>query len=168
MKFLLDESAEYRIAHALRVRGHDVTAIAHDYPRALPDIEVLAIAVAEQRILITNDRDFGELIVRQKLPHTGVIYSRLELAAPVEEKIAVLQRLLSSHQHHLNQFLVVTPRGLYPMSVSLSDMCGWPQQAILNVGRTLRLSRRWPLHVRTTADFNNAKKLPDGFSEIRG
>jgi predicted nuclease of predicted toxin-antitoxin system len=54
-----------------------VTAIAHDYLHALKDSEVLAIAVKEQRIVITNDRDFGELIVRRHLPHAGVILFRL-------------------------------------------------------------------------------------------
>lgn len=41
MKFLLDESAEYRLATFLTDQGHDVTAIAHDYPHALTDVDVL-------------------------------------------------------------------------------------------------------------------------------
>ncbi|MCL4489624.1 MAG: DUF5615 family PIN-like protein [Chloroflexi bacterium] len=73
MKFLLDESADLPLAMFLRESGHDVTAIAHDYPQALKDREVLAIAYREQRILLTNDRDFGELIFRQRLPHSGVV-----------------------------------------------------------------------------------------------
>lgn len=67
MRFLLDESADFPLAAFLKIQGHDVTAIAHDYPHALKDQEVLAIARQEQRILITNDRDFGELLVRQRL-----------------------------------------------------------------------------------------------------
>ena len=62
MRFLLDESAEYRIVAFLTGLGHDVTAIAHDYPHGLPDQQILEIAVSEQRILITNDSDFGELV----------------------------------------------------------------------------------------------------------
>ena len=42
-----------------------VETIAHDYPSALADQEVLSIAVKEKRVLITNDRDYGELIFRQ-------------------------------------------------------------------------------------------------------
>jgi predicted nuclease of predicted toxin-antitoxin system len=38
---------------------------------------VLAIATAEQRVLLTNDKDFGELIFRRRLPHAGVILFRL-------------------------------------------------------------------------------------------
>lgn len=81
MKFLLDESAEFRIAAFLTNQGHDVKTIVREYTPGLPDSEVLAIARHEQRILITNDRDFGELIFRQILPHSGVIYFRLGLAS---------------------------------------------------------------------------------------
>ncbi len=51
MRFLLDESADFPLAAYLRGLGHDVTAIARDYPHALKDREVLAIAQREQRIL---------------------------------------------------------------------------------------------------------------------
>lgn len=62
MRFLLDESVEYRLAAYLSDHGHDVTAIAHDYPASIDDEVVLAIAEREQRILLTNDRDFGNLV----------------------------------------------------------------------------------------------------------
>jgi predicted nuclease of predicted toxin-antitoxin system len=54
MKFLLDENAELRVAAFLRQAGHDVTSMAEDHPRSLPDEQVLAIANAERRILITT------------------------------------------------------------------------------------------------------------------
>ncbi|MBI2887703.1 MAG: DUF5615 family PIN-like protein [Chloroflexi bacterium] len=108
MRFLLDESAEFRIAALLREAGHDVTASARDYPQALADHEVLAIAQREGRILITNDSDFGELIFRQNLPHAGVILLRLGPGATAEDKTARLQHLLTTHQDHLEQFIVVT------------------------------------------------------------
>lgn len=112
MKFLLDESAEFRIALFLRDAGHNVTAIAHEYPQSLPDREVLAIANAEQRILITNDRDFGELIFREKLPHAGVIYFRLPFDTTAAQKINWLQRILTDHSESLTQFIVVMPTRL--------------------------------------------------------
>lgn len=110
MRFLLDESVEYRLASWLSSLGHDVTAIAHDYPGALPDREVLETARRESRILITNDRDFGELIFRLGLSHPGVILLRLG-PAPLEDKMARLGQVLSSHGEQLDAFLVVTPRG---------------------------------------------------------
>ncbi len=47
MRFLLDENVDFPLAAFLRQRGHDVTAIAYEYPHALKDPEVLAIAVQE-------------------------------------------------------------------------------------------------------------------------
>src|SRR5436189_5184871 len=78
MKLLLDQNIDHRLAVYLRALRHDVTAIAFEYPHGLSDEEVLAIAVHEQRILITYDRaDFGELIFRNHHPHCGVILFRL-------------------------------------------------------------------------------------------
>ncbi len=108
MRFLLDESAEFRIATFLSLAGHDVTAIAHDYPHALSDHDVLAIARNEDRVLITNDSDFGELIFRQHLTHAGVIFFRLRPEATAQDKIARLGPLLISHQQDLSRFIVVT------------------------------------------------------------
>ena len=112
MRFLLDENAEFRIAHFLHSEGHDVTAVAHDYPHALADTEVLRIAEIERRVLITNDRDFGELIFLNRLPHAGVIYFRLRLSTTADDKIARLREVLSTHGQELDQFLVVTERNV--------------------------------------------------------
>ncbi|MSQ15801.1 MAG: hypothetical protein EXR50_08065 [Dehalococcoidia bacterium] len=109
MNFILDENAELDFAAFLEELGHDVKVIARDYPRALSDQEILSIASAEQRVLITNDRDFGELIFRQRLPHSGVIYLRLGRSATPEDKIARLELLFSTHQVRLDQFIVITP-----------------------------------------------------------
>ena len=112
MTFVLYESAEYRIATFLRGEGHDVTTIAYDYPHSLSDHDVLRIAHAEGRILITNDRDFGELIFRQHLPHAGVIYFRLPLHSTAAQKIHWLSRILTFHSQDLGRFIGVTPRGI--------------------------------------------------------
>ena len=79
MTFLLDENVEHRIATFLRNEGHDVTTIVEDYTRSIDDREVLHLAQTEGRILITNDRDCGELIFSQQLrvpPHSIVVMRR--------------------------------------------------------------------------------------------
>ncbi|MCE2501501.1 MAG: DUF5615 family PIN-like protein [Dehalococcoidia bacterium] len=63
MQFVIDENMSPFIVTLLRDDGHDVIAVAEDAPR-LPDPEVLAWAVREDRILATFDTDFGDLIYR--------------------------------------------------------------------------------------------------------
>lgn len=109
MRFLVDESADARLAHYLNSLGHDATTVARDYAPALKDSQVLAIAHREGRTLIANDRDFGELVFRLGQPHAGVILFRLgstDLAA----KIGRLNYVLGHHADRLDQFLVVTDR----------------------------------------------------------
>lgn len=111
MKFLLDESADSRLAVYLRVRGHDVTVIAQDYANALSDKEVLAIAYAEQRILIANDRDFGELVMQDRLPHAGVLLFRLyknNLALKQQR----LEYVLDEYADFLSSLVIVTESGV--------------------------------------------------------
>lgn len=112
MKFLLDANAEYRLATYLLSLGHDVKTIAHDYPSALADQEVLSIAVKEKRVLITNDRDYGELIFRQQLSHSGIIYFRLKNSKDISGKLHWLQTVLQTHKDNLHEYLVVTPNGV--------------------------------------------------------
>jgi predicted nuclease of predicted toxin-antitoxin system len=74
MKFLFDQSADFRLIPHLRQLGHDVHVISRDYPPGLPDEDVLEIARKERRVLIVADRDFGELIFHQGLARAGVIF----------------------------------------------------------------------------------------------
>jgi predicted nuclease of predicted toxin-antitoxin system len=108
MRFLLDESADARLAPFLRALGHSVSAIAVDHPASLADQQVLAIAYAEHRILVTDDNDFGELVVHHGQPHAGVIYLRLGQYASLAVKIERLTRVLTHDADQLDQFLVVT------------------------------------------------------------
>lgn len=108
MRFLLDESADARLIPFLRAAGDDATRIAGEYPAGLPDQTVLALAVQEDRILITADRDFGEMIVRMGLPHSGVILFRLGDFAEIELWIERLAYVLLHHALDLDQLLVVT------------------------------------------------------------
>ena|SRR5215212_59409 len=104
----MDESADARLGPFLRRLGHDVTTIAVDHPASLKDEDVLAIARREQRILITDDRDFGELVFRNRRPHAGVIYLRVGAYAELDLKRERLEDALRRHANDLDQFLVVT------------------------------------------------------------
>jgi predicted nuclease of predicted toxin-antitoxin system len=100
-----------RLAAFLEAEGHDVAICGRDHPYALDDRDILAIAFAERRIVLTNDKDFGDLVVRDRLPHAGVIMFRLGYAS-VDVRLAHLQRVLIDHATQLDQFIVVSHQGI--------------------------------------------------------
>jgi predicted nuclease of predicted toxin-antitoxin system len=107
MRFLLDQNTDARLLTYLKQLGHDVTQIHRTYPQSIPDPEILSLARREKRILVTDDRDFGEWVFRFKHPHAGVIFLRLGTYAPLELKIARLSFVLTHYKDQLDQFLVV-------------------------------------------------------------
>ena len=111
MRFLLDESVDFPLAAVLAQLGHDVTTIGRDHPQSLNDEDVLQIATRESRILLTNDRDFGELIFLRRLPHAGVILFRLG-KEDMATKAAWLTYVLDTHASSLDQFILVTDHGI--------------------------------------------------------
>ena len=62
-KFLVDESSGSRLAKSLKEKGYD-TIYCGDYYSGVPDEEIIKKAKKEKRIIITNDKDFGELVFR--------------------------------------------------------------------------------------------------------
>jgi predicted nuclease of predicted toxin-antitoxin system len=76
VQFIVDESTGAAVVEVLRSAGHDVLAVAETMPRA-DDSEILARAAGEGRILVTNDKDFGELIFRSDQGRSGVLLLRL-------------------------------------------------------------------------------------------
>lgn len=72
MKFLADECCDYSMVQHLRNEGHRVDYIQENNP-GVTDIEVLKSAFREKRVLITEDKDFGELVYRFKKPAYGIV-----------------------------------------------------------------------------------------------
>ena len=72
MKLLLDSCVWGGAVGRLRAAGHDV-AWSGDWPVDPGDAEILARALAEGRILVTLDKDFGELAIVRGLPHAGIL-----------------------------------------------------------------------------------------------
>ena len=111
MRGIVDESTGVVVARWLRSLGHDILSIREDRPRMI-DEDILALAVRDDRVVITNDKDFGDLVFRDGRPHRGVILLRLA-DDRTPEKIAALKRLLDDLPDDLHEcFVVVTDRGI--------------------------------------------------------
>lgn len=72
MRLLLDTCVWNGVAAELEAAGHDVQWTGH-WPRDPGDEEILAYARREARILVTLDKDFGELVVVQGIRHSGIL-----------------------------------------------------------------------------------------------
>ena len=76
MKVVTDENVDATIVEALQFQKVDVLHIGATYP-GIGDEEVLAIANNRKALLLTEDKDFGELVYRLKMAHYGIVLVRL-------------------------------------------------------------------------------------------
>ena len=79
MRFLADECCDAALVDALRSDGYDVL-YAIESLRGATDDELLAVAFSDRRILLTEDKDFGELVYRLQRPAHGVVLLRFDVA----------------------------------------------------------------------------------------
>ena len=111
MNILADESVDRPVIERLRLDGHAVEAIEEVAPGLLDDA-VLARAVAQRQLLLTADRDFGDMIMRdlQKAPAEGVVLYRLR-TLPIASKVQTVADAFAQHAAQLpGAFTVVEQR----------------------------------------------------------
>ena len=109
MKLLFDLGVSRKAEQFFSAQGHDVKAVRDLDPRML-DQDVLELAVREARLVITMDKDFGELVYRSGQKHAGVLLLRLE-AATGDEKIAALEILLGDYAGEITGRFAVFQNG---------------------------------------------------------
>jgi predicted nuclease of predicted toxin-antitoxin system len=105
MKLLADECCDAALVAALRSDGHDVLYVV-EVQRGATDDQILERANSEERILVTEDKDFGELIYRLKRPVLGIILLRFDVINRAL-KASRLQSLLSTRSNQLHGAFVV-------------------------------------------------------------
>ena len=106
MRFIVDECTGPTVSIWLAEQGYDVYSVSLRSP-GWKDVQILAKANEEKRIIITNDRDFGELIYKFHQVHKGVIFLRLG-DETVANKIAVLQRLFNLYSSSITNEAYIT------------------------------------------------------------
>jgi len=111
MKIVIDEGMDIRLAGVLRQSGHEVTHIAES-SRGLTDEEVLSLATQPGVLLITRDKDFGDLIFREGRTHSGILLVRLEHLNS-DERSAAVQECIRCHESQLpGAFSVINRAGI--------------------------------------------------------
>jgi predicted nuclease of predicted toxin-antitoxin system len=99
LKFMVDVGVGKKVERWLREAGYDVAAVREIDPRA-GDREILKLAVEDSRIVLTMDKDFGELVYRLGKAHTGVLVLRME-DADGDEKTNIVKDILLQHADKL-------------------------------------------------------------------
>lgn len=108
MKFVADESVDYALVLQLRRLGHEIFSVSELSP-SIPDEQVLKLANKHKAILITADKDFGELVFRQKLAATGVVLVRV-FGLPEKFKLSIVIHAISQSIKKMpRHFTVINP-----------------------------------------------------------
>jgi predicted nuclease of predicted toxin-antitoxin system len=111
VRSLADENVEAAVADALREGGHDVLCVGDATPGA-SDLEVFDLASAEDRVILTNDKDFGELAYREARVAAGILLLRLGCASGAEKADRLASLMASVTERLRGRFVVVTDRGI--------------------------------------------------------
>ena len=105
MRFLLDVCVSSRsLSESLAAMGHDVLSAIEVDPRA-SDERLLELALQDDRVLVTEDKDFGELIFAQNRPHRPVVRV-VELS--IDDQVRAIGELLEQHSEELSGQVIVT------------------------------------------------------------
>ena len=111
MRIVADESIDGRIIDRLRLAGHDILAIAESAP-GTPDDLGLTKSDAAGVLLLTADKDFGELVYRRRMAHCGVVLLR-QSGLPIDVRAEVVLAVLASHASELAAaFTVIAPESI--------------------------------------------------------
>lgn len=108
LKFLADESCDFAVVRALRAKSYDVIAVAELTSRSV-DSDLIEQARRENRILITEDKDFGQLVFASHADSAGIILIRFPGNARQTLASAVLHFVEEQGNQILNTFVVIQP-----------------------------------------------------------
>ena len=111
MKILADENISRLLVNRLRQEGHEVLYIV-EMARGSKDSTVLELASLSGALLVTDDKDFGELVFHKHLQAAGVLLVRLATIEPTQAIEVVVQVIDEYGDKLLQAFTVIMPRGI--------------------------------------------------------
>ncbi|MBF0344428.1 MAG: DUF5615 family PIN-like protein [Nitrospirae bacterium] len=119
LKFLVDVGVGKKVEEYLKKEGFYVKAIRYINP-CLNDVEILRIAVSEELMLITMDKDFGELVYNSGKAHTGVLILRLDNATG-NEKVEVVKEIISKYADKIKDKFCVFQGGRLRLKIGTHE-----------------------------------------------
>ncbi len=109
--FIVDESAGFAVVQYLQSIGYDVLSVSDAMFQA-DDVDILSRAVHDNRIVVTNDKDFGTLIYRDSKRHVGVLLLRLD-DERAENRVRIVKTVIENYIDRLpGNFVVATEKRL--------------------------------------------------------
>jgi len=99
LQFLVDESVGEKVAQFIRSEGFDTISVINEM-RGASDMDIIRKAIGEDRIIVTNDRDFGELVFRFRFLPRGVILLRLKDES-AKNKVKIITFIIREHLDQL-------------------------------------------------------------------
>jgi predicted nuclease of predicted toxin-antitoxin system len=108
VRFVADENLDWPVIQQLRADGHTVIAVVELSP-GISDPDVLAVAREQKAVLVTADKDFGELVYRQQQLSTGVVLVRLAGIAPEIKAVLVAETVGQLGDSLAGAFTVIMP-----------------------------------------------------------
>jgi len=105
LKFLIDVGVGKGIENYLNTEGYDIKAV-RDIDPCLEDEKIIQTAFLENRMVITMDKDFGELVYHSLMEHSGVLLLRLEDATG-SKKLKVLKFIIENYSDRIKNCFCV-------------------------------------------------------------
>jgi predicted nuclease of predicted toxin-antitoxin system len=119
MRFLADESCDFAVVRALQAAGHEVLCVSEITPRA-EDSDVIGLAFREERILLTEDKDFGQLVYAHGKKTLGVVFLRFPTSIRRQIARDVVKLVKQQAEKLVGCFVTVQP-GRIRISRKLGD-----------------------------------------------
>ena len=105
LKFLVDVGVGKKVEEYLLEKKYDTKAV-RSLDQSMPDQEIIRLAALEKRIVITMDKDFGELVYHSGLDHCGILLLRLEDATGSEKQLVIAKIVAKYADNMKNNFCV--------------------------------------------------------------
>lgn len=107
LKFLTDENISPSLVHALRSEGYSVKDIKEEKLFGIDDKEVIQLAFKENRVVITHDKDFANLLNYSSIKHKGVILLRFTNQSPKKVISSFIPILLNLKENKIKNSLTI-------------------------------------------------------------